>query len=713
MARTVPDLPSEEAPADVQAGAARPGRTGIFHLLMLSGIAFGLYAPALRNGFVSDDESEVLHNPLIRSFANLGEFFAHSVWYFAGAQGDRYYRPLKLLAYTVGYHLFGFRPAYWHLANILVNLAVVIAIYFLVRDLASPALGFWTAVIFAFHPVHVEAVAWIAAGNDLLCALMLLLSLWLYHRALYRTVQGRAHSAGGVDPSGHLRQARAGLKPGLTVLSAALFLAGLLFKETALIFPAIILAFDFFYRGDSLRKMLWAWRRYIAYLAALAVYLALRVHAIGRFAPNNPRLNVSAKEFLLTAPALAADYVWKALAPVNLKAWYGFHPITGLGWKPAGAIALCLFLVWAVFRLRPAPGGMGLRRGQPLLSFALAWFLLFLVPVLDIPKLGDSVFAERYLYIPTVGFCIFGAWAWVWLHGRASRLAGASWARAAVYAGLLGLLVFYSAVIIRRLPVWHDDLRLWTRTAQQEPDDAAVLSAAGNAYYRLGRPQDALGLFERAVAAAPREAYAHNGLGGALVALGRDDDALRQFQEAVALDPAQGSYWRNLGVAYARKKQWPQAIEAFRRAVREFQSAPSLAPGTSGLFLQLGAALEEGGQLDDAISSFRRAIELDPANLDAHIRLAGVLAGEGRLDAARDALLAGLRANPRSAEAYLAHFDLGRIYARQGLRAESQREYEQALALNPSRGATPLGLVPLTPRQAKPSAATPARPAGH
>jgi protein O-mannosyl-transferase len=704
MVRSMPDLPSEEGPADLEAAAAPPGRRGLFHLLLLSGIAFALYAPALWNGFVGDDESEILNNLLIRRFANVPQFFSHSVWFFAGAKADRYYRPLKLLTYSVEYHLFGFHAAYWHLANILFNLAVIIAIYFLVRDLASPALAFWTALIFAFHPVHVEAVAWIAAGNDLLCALMLLLSLRLYHRAR----SSRPEDASEPGDRAHLFR-----RVALYGLSAVFFFAGLLFKETALVFPVALLAYEYLYRREPLGKVVRAWRSYLACFAALAVYLALRVHAIGRFAPDNPRLRVSAKEFLLTAPVLVAHYIWKTLAPVNLKAWYGFHPVTELGWNPAAAIALCLFLVWAMFRLRAVPSGTGLRRRQTLLSFALAWFLLFLVPVLDIPKLGDSVFAERYLYIPTVGFCLLAAWGWLWLRDRASRMAGASWARPAIYAGLLGLLLFYSAVVIRRLPVWHDDLRLWARTAQQEPNDPAVLTAAGNAYYRLGRPQDALGFFERAVASAPREAFAHNGLGGALFALGRHDDALRQFQEAVALDPAQGSYWRNLGVAYASKKQWPEAIQAFRRAVRAFQSAPSPAPGISALFVQLGAALEESGQLDDAIDAFRRAIQLDPADFDAHIRLAGVLARQGSLGAARDELLAALRANPHSAEAYLAHFDLGRIYARQGLRADAQREYQQALALNPSLGATPLGLVPLTPRQAGPAAVPPARPAHH
>src|SRR5215469_7420676 len=108
------------------------------HLLFLSVISFALYIPTLRSGFVADDDAEVLQDRLIRSFSNIPSFFSHGVWFFlTGDVEDRFYRPLKLLAYSVEYQLFRFQPAYWHLANIILDMAVVIAAYFLVRDLAS------------------------------------------------------------------------------------------------------------------------------------------------------------------------------------------------------------------------------------------------------------------------------------------------------------------------------------------------------------------------------------------------------------------------------------------------------------------------------------------------------------------------------------------------------------------------------------------------
>ena len=79
-------------------------------LLFLSIISFAIYCPTLWSGFVADDNAEVLQDPLIRSFANIPVLFAHSVWFFLnGGVGDRFYRPLKLLAYTAEYRLFSFQ----------------------------------------------------------------------------------------------------------------------------------------------------------------------------------------------------------------------------------------------------------------------------------------------------------------------------------------------------------------------------------------------------------------------------------------------------------------------------------------------------------------------------------------------------------------------------------------------------------------------------
>jgi protein O-mannosyl-transferase len=625
--------------ADHRRIAVRPDRTTLIHLLVLSAAGFFLYVRTLWSSFVADDNAEILTDRLIRSFDNIPTFFAHSVWYFLGGQGDRYYRPLKLLAYSTEYHLFHFQSFFWHFTNILANIAVIIAVYLLVRDLASRELGFWAALWFAFHSIHVEAVAWLAGGNDLFCALALVLACWLYHRA------------------------RSGASPILFQgFAVALFFGALMFKEPALAFPFLLLAYDVFYRRDSVREILRSWQRYLPYFAAAGVYLALRWHALGGFAPDNPKNIVTPKEQFLTVPVLLAQYVWKALLPVNLHFWYAFEPIRAFGWKPLAAFLLALALIASLFWLR---------RVQPMLSFALAWFLLFLVPVLDIPKLGENVFTERYLYIPSVGFCIFAAWVWL----RLLKLASSPLARRAAYAGLTAVFALYCAVIFGRLPVWADDLHLALKTADESPT-AKNIAQVGYIYYQQGRLEDSLRYSQRAVTIDPSLAWAHNNIGSAYLDLHRYDQALPEIQKAIELQPDFAPYRTGLANLYKATGQWDRTIEAC-------QSGLAIEPNDHALLTLLAFALWHNGQHEQSLEASRRAIQAEPDRLDAYINLATDLYQLGQPDGAIGQLLAGLEANPEGEEAYLVHYQLGAIYNQKGFSQLAAKEFRRTAELKP------------------------------
>ena len=585
-------------------------------LLLCAAVSLALYTRGLWNTWVTDDESEVLQDQLIRSFRNLPGLFAHNVWYFAGSETHNYYRPLKLVAYSIEYHLFGFRPVAWHVASILLQIAVVISAYMLVRDLASRQLAFWTALWFAIHPVHVEVVAWVAGGQDALCAVALLLSIWFYHRA-------RSSGPPLLNDS----------------LSAVLFLTGLFAKEAALTFPAVILAYDYFYRRESVREMLLAWRRYIPMSAAMGVYILFRVHALKGFAPKTTGLDLTTKELILSVPVLALKYLGLAIFPAYLSYWRNYVPIRALGWQPLAAMAVLIGMVAAVFWLR---------RAQPTLAFALAWFWITLVPVLAIPKVSGNVFTDRYLYVPSFGFCVFAAWGWLWLR----RQARSSGTRIAAYAALAAVLVFYAVVIVRRVPDWHDTVTLLERTVQQSPDSPYVNGALGYVYFQ----QD------------------------------RYDDALKFELRAVADDPRVWTSWMNLGAIYNAQQRWAQAEDACRRGL-------AVNPDNPVLLNQIGLALWLGGRPEEGLASWRRSVQLDPTDLTARVNLATSFYQIGQLDAAKDQLLGGLRSslnsrmNPDPQAVYVAHFKLGDIYEQKGDWQAAAGEYQQVLQLKPDLAA--------------------------
>jgi len=528
---------------------------------------------------------------------------------------------------------------------------VVIAAYLLVRDLAGRRLALWTASCFAIHAIHVEAVAWIAAGQDLICGLALLLAIWSYHHARTGSSPVRRHGA-----------------------AVALFFAALLAKETAVAFPLVLVSYDFLFRQDSFRSLLRGWRRYSGHLAALAVYLALRWHALGSFAPSFPRNVLGPKETLFSIPVLLTQYVWKTLLPTNLSFWYTFQPMRVLDWKVLSAMAFGLALLALVFWLR---------RAQPLLSFALMWFLAFLLPVLDIPKMSENVFTERYLYIPTFGFCLLAGRLCVWLLDRISKPV----ARRAVYAAVALVFVFDATVVWGRLPDWRDDLSMALKTADQAPT-AKNLAQAGYVYYQRGRLDDAIRYSQRAAALDPGLAWVHTNLGSQYLGQGHYDQALAEMQKAVQLQPAFAPYWANLGVFYRGTNQWDKCIDACRHGLK-------LAPGDHALLTMLASALWRDGQRDEALETYRRAIQAEPDRLDAYISYATALYQDGRVDAALGQLQDGLKANPEADNAYLVHYQLGAIYQKKGFEMLAVEEFRMASQLKPGSNATRIQSQPL------------------
>lgn len=619
-------------------------RATLAHLGVLFTATFALYARGLGNGFVTDDRSEVLKDHLIRSFANIPRLFSTGVWFFANVKAENFYRPMKLLAYSVEYHLFGFHPLPWHVANLVLHFAVVASLYFLVRDLASAQLAFWSALWFAIHPIHVEAVAWIAGGNDLLCGLALVLALWLYHRGRSARMPAASYA-----------------------FSVALFFAGLLSKETAMTFPAIIVAYDFFYRQQPLRELPRAWRRYLAYFLVLAIYLALRVRALKGFAPAESGIPLTPWQMIWAVPVLAVKHLWLTFVPVGLNYWHIFVPVRGPGWEPLAAIALILLLLWAMFRLR---------RTQPLLSLAMAWYWLTLLPALDIPKVSTNVLAERYLYIPSAGFCILAAWAWLWVLHQGGRSRWPQVARGTAYAGLLSVFFLYAAVVIRRLPYWHDSLTLILQTSRQSPGAALIQAELGDYYQGHGDLARALGYAQRAIAIEPTNAYYRNSLFNIFLSAHHYGQALAAIQKAIELNPSVPPFWLNLGAIYNATAQWSKAADACRRGL-------ALDPASSDLLDQLGLAELGLGQLDDAVRAWVQAVRVAPDDLQARINLATAFFQAGQLDAAAKELEAGLDADPVSPFAYAARYKLGVIFEREGRWQAAQQEYEKTQELKP------------------------------
>ncbi len=654
-------------------------------------------------------------NPNVKDVQNVGQILGGDVWSFANGNSAKsglsnYYRPMQILSYAGEYAVFGERPWGWHAVNVALNVAVVIAAYLLIASLGGAELALWTALLFALHPMHIEAVAWIAAVPELECGLMLLVAMIFYHRARM-----------GEWPPGNL------------AISALAFLAALFSKETALLFPVILLSYEYFYRGVALgrlwRSIRWIW----PHLLALQVYVIARMIALGAFAPiyQAAREPLTGVQLLLAIPAVLARYVAKLVAPIRMNYFYAFPIPKSFGWWTVIGFAVTAILVTGMFALR---------KSQPLLAFAVAWFLLTLAPALSLNRIGENFFTERYLYIPSLGFCVFVAWGWLQLLQRLQAGPG----RWVAWGAGAALLVFYVMQVERRIPVFRDNLTLLSDAVAKSPDSGAVNADLAAALFDHGEYDNAIEHMTLSLNLRPHHEISLLKLAQYFSAEKRYDEAIERLKEATELHPEYDVAWINLAKAYTEKGDWQQAAACYRqlqeldsqhvnyyqqlarmaeanglavddvpRAEKAAEDKPHDAaalvhlsdvyartnrwtdaaamlrratkekPKNVEIWTKLGICLDQTGDRPGAIDAYEHAISTDPGFLLARKYLARSLAAAGRTDESSAQLDVILAKNPNYEHADEVHYELGLNLEKKGDSGSAAREYAKALQANP------------------------------
>jgi tetratricopeptide (TPR) repeat protein len=604
------------------------------------------YLNILVNGFVFDDDLQLVRNPYVRSFQHLKKIFTANVWSFRGVTRSNYYRPIMTLGYLIGYKILGLRPYGFHLVSLLLHALVVCLVFALTKRLTGDRGGaFVASAWFALHPIHTESVAWIAAVPDLELTFFYLITFGLF-----------------------LALARPGGKssPRLLAVMGATFVLALLSKEPAMTLPALATVYEHFYREDrsetSISQKL---ARYGLLWLLDAIYVLLRVHFLGALAPKGQFRQVTAFSIVLSAIALIGQYVWKLVWPVRLCAYYIFHPSTSpLDLRVLAGLAVLLALA-ALFLVC----WRSRERNVRLASFAILWFFATLAPVLNARWVGDSVFTERYLYLPSVGVAWLVGLGATQLWSRAGARPAPRWALALVGV-TVGML--YAARIVVRDRDWNNDIVFYTRTLEFAPVPLLHLNL-GQALAGQGRIDEAIAQYSKAMRLKPDDPQAHLNLGAALAAQGRIDEAIAKYSEALRLEPDFPMAHMNLGVALARQGRIDAAIAQYSEALR-------IAPDFPDAHFNLGLALARQGRIDAAIAQYSEALRIKPDYPQAYFNLGAALVAQGRIDEAIAQYSKALRLEPDSP---MAHTNMGVALAGQGRIDEAIAQYSEALRLKP------------------------------
>lgn len=536
----------------------------------------GVYLNTLSNGFVYDDEAQVLNNHWIRNVKYIPEIFLSDVRGFRGEGVSNYYRPLMHIIYMVNYNISGLNPLGFHLTNIIFHTGVSVLVFLIASMLIFQTTltprawyAFVAALLFATHPIHTEAVAWIGGIPELSFTFFYLLSFYLYIRT----------------KTGH-------------ILSILFFFLATLCKETALTLPFLLIGYDYSF-SSSLplreRVRVRGIMRYLPYSIIAGIYFILRTYAIGSIAPLKIHSELSTYQCAINIFPLFRQYLEKLILPVNLNVFHIFHPISSIfEWK--GVISIIVAIVFILIICF-------LRRVNRIAFFSLLWIVIPLLPVLYIPALGENPFTERYLYLPSVGFVLIASVVIeMFTHSREWKI---SYPVAVSILIIIIVTSLYSAGTIKRNYIWSDNFTLWHDTVKKSSDGAYPNNNIGKAYYDMGLIDEAMKHYEIAVKLKSDYPEAHNNLGITYHSKGWSDKAIEHFKIALQLSPNFPEAHSNIGVAYQSNSLIDKAIEHYIVALKLKLNNPVA-------HNNLGRAYYDKGLMDKAIEHYQIALRLRP-----------------------------------------------------------------------------------------------------
>jgi len=656
--------------------------------LLLIATTFLAYLPALRGGFVGDDDSWTTQMyGLLHGLSGL-----RTMWFHLTAL-QQYY-PLSGTTFWLDYQLWKFWTPPYHVENVLLHALAALLFWRLLLRLQLP--GAWlAAALFALHPVMVESAAWITERKNVLSQALYLAALLAYERFApwvtddQRTGTRTAAIGPVPDPARHPRHAA--LFYGLAFV---LFLGALLAKTTTFSLPAAILLIGWWKRGQI------RWR--VEVLPTLPFFaLALGLCTLTAWLEKN-HVGAQGPDFALTFTqrCLVAGrafwfYLGKLFWPAHLCFVYPrWQPNPGVWWQwlyPVTAVGTILGLWLARARLGRGP------------ITALLFFVGTLFPVLGFMNayfMRYSFVCDHWVYLPSLGplalAAALGSGAaeqlrlrWV-IYGFAvmvlAVLGPLTWRQCGMYANLETL---WRTTITRNPNCWlaHNNLgttllkqgnldetiQHFERALQLKPDYPEAHVNLGVVLANQGKLDEAIQHYERALQLRPDYADALNNLGAALAAQGKLDEAIQHYERALQLDPDYTEAHNNLGIALAARGKLDAAIQHYERVLQ-------LKPDYPEAHNNLGIALADQGKSNEAIQHFERALQLKPDYVEAHYNLGIALADQGKLDEAIQHFERALQLKPDYADALN---NLGFALAKQGKWDEAIQHYERALQLRP------------------------------
>ncbi len=642
-------------------------------LLLIVLLSFTAYYPTFDNEITSwDDEFYINQNPFLKELnkENLKTLFNTETYYMGN------YHPLSMISLSIDYALGGenengeIKPLMFHVTNLVLHILVSVLIFFLILLLIKNRnIAFFAALLFGIHTLHVESVAWISERKDVLYAFFFVASLISY--ILY------------IDKKNIVWY----------LFAVLLFLFSLFSKGQAVSLSVTIILIDWFKKRKltDIKIIL----EKIPFLF-LAVYFG--IIAIGAQKESEALVDEQGYDLIQRigiASFAFMQYVFKLILPINLAAIYPYPDIIHqtIPWYyyfmllPVGLI-IYLFI-------------NAVKRRKSILVFGTLFFVINIALLLQFIPVGSAVFADRYSYIPSIGFFIVLSVGIFWLTEKKEKLKKFIFVTFGLYS------VFLFTLTILRSQIWQNSETLWTDTLEKSPNSVMAWNNLGslrdkqavkameenrvadavnlredavknftkaiegkpdyrNAFYNRGVSVFELGKikqdtnliissiddYNKAIAFDGQFTDAYHQRANAKAELGLLEEALKDYNLAIDLKSAQNSV-ENLVDYYSNRGITKGKLQDYDGAIADFNTALTNSPNEATVYSNRGRAKTLKGELKEAMVDFNKSIELNPSHYSAYLNRAVARQIMGDYEGAVQDYEKTTELNPTFADAYL------------------------------------------------------------
>lgn len=585
---------------------------------LLAIFAGGLYLNSLDNVFTNWDDQMIYENWDVRSlhWENIKKIFTPVK---AGT-----YQPIRVLSYAVDYYFWKLNPLGYHITNIIFYILTSIMVFFTLHRLSTHLRGnalsgshqriaFVGSLLFAVHPVHVEAVTWLAARKEVLQGFFFFLAFYLYLKG--REEEGRK-------------------KLIYLILVLLSFLFAVLSKPSAIVFPAVLLIYEIALaqnRWIDFVKRHWLFFSISTLISFIFVSVLIKVmldaggikpYRGGSFFNN---LLISFYAFLYNIKLLISTINYSAAYTISVP-----NPIGGLQTFLVVGITLLLFALSLWFLKK-----------TKVIFFCVFFFFVTLLPYLNIIPIS-TLLADRYVFIASFSYCfLLGIVFDKFYRVRAKRFSEGFFKLLSI-AIFIFIFIAYSFMTIHQNQIWESSYTLWADAVEKYPDSNTANALMGVVYMDLGMDEKAVDYLEKAVQILPYDYQSRNNLGIVYGRLGQPEKALKEYLTSIWLNPEGDLAKWNLAVFYQQQREYKKSEEIFKYLLEK-------SPRDANLYFRLGLLYKEMGRYDAAIAELIKSMELAPNIINPYEELGNIyLSRMNDTEKAKYYYLRGIEAAPKA-----------------------------------------------------------------